>query len=136
MPSSIEDAIARIEAAFRFRLPEDYRQFLRSGSGFEPGASFEFPLPVGCIHGEVGLVDHLHTTAEILANDARDAGCDPDARMLIIGYDLYGGYVYLSLAEEERSGVYFRAPYVSGEYFCVGRSFAEFFSALKRVSDE
>jgi hypothetical protein len=55
--------------------------------------------------------------------------------MLIIGYDVSGGYIYLSL-KDERTGVYFRAPYVSGEYFCVSESFAEFVSTLERVSDE
>jgi hypothetical protein len=133
MPSA--DAIESIEAVFRCRLPPDYRQFLLSEQDFEPGESFEFPLPPGCVHGKVGIVDHLYTAAEILVNDARGASCDPEAKMLIIGYDVSGGYIYLSL-KEERTGIYFRAPYVSGEYFCVGKSFAEFISVLDRVPDE
>jgi SMI1-KNR4 cell-wall len=128
-------AIESIEAAFRCRLPSDYRQFLLSEQSFEAGESFEFPLPPGCVHGRVGTVDHIYTAAEILVNDARGASCDPEAKMLIIGYDVSGGYIYLSL-KDERTGVYFRAPYVSGEYFCVSESFAEFVSTLERVSDE
>jgi hypothetical protein len=135
MRCSNEDAIARIESAFRFRLPEDYRQYLQSGRAFEPGDSFEFPLPAGCVHGEIGVVDHIHTATEILENDARNASCDAEAKMLIIGYDLFGGYLYLSMTKE-RPGVYFRAPYVSGEYFGVGSSFAEFLSHLRKASDE
>ena len=134
MPRSAETDIQAIETAFRVSLPQDYRTYLGEEPSSERGASYEFPLPLGCIHGEAGVVDHLHTAAEILENDRRDASCDAETRMLIIGYDFGGGYVYLSLSQE-RPGVYFRAPFVSGEYFLVGRSFSEFQSALRRVSD-
>jgi hypothetical protein len=129
------DEIRQIETTFSCQLPSDYETFLRTGPQFEAGESFEFPLPLGCIHGPVGTIDHLYSAGEILENDARGASWDEQARMLIIGYDVCGGYVYLSLSEE-RAGVFFRAPYVSGEYFCAGATFGDFLSALKSVPDE
>lgn len=134
MSMTPKDAIARIEQAFRTRLPEDYRSYLEAGRKLERGVSYEFPLPKKCVLGEIGFVDVLYTAEQILENDAREASGDADAKMLIVGWDLFGGYIYLSFSPD-RPGIFYRAPYVSGEYFRVGNSFSDFLSVLTKSKD-
>lgn len=127
-------AISRIEHAFDTSLPADYKDYLTNRARPGLGDSYEFPLPAGTSFGRFGIVDGMHTAEEILENDANNASWDDVAKMLIVGWDLSGGFVYLSLAQE-RPGIFYRCPHESSEYVCVASTFTSFLAILREQPD-
>ncbi len=126
-------AIAKIEDTLGARLPSDYRRFLLDNheSMLEP--SRQFPIDGAPAFGSTGLVDLLHTADEIV-----DSEClgDHEEKMLIIGADLFGGYVYLCYAPERFGRVFFRKPFEDATFYQAGTSFEDFWSKTRPVSDD
>ena len=123
---SATDAISKIEAIFGFMLPRDYREFLGRWTDDLLEPSLQISLGHVTPGGDNAQVDGLHTADQILANEAQDASCDATAQMLIIGYSLMGGYLYMSYAPSTLGQIYFREPFVASTYYRVADSFSEF----------
>ena len=117
--------IAEIEKAFDFKLPSDYRAFLEAHEEdvLDP---LEIDALVEWTRGPVASVDRLYCSASILKNDASGASCDLENRMLIIGNDVAGGYLYLSWAADSFGHVFFREPYYDRTFYLVAQSFGDF----------
>ena len=126
-------AITKIEDTLGAQLPSEYRRFLLDTreSMLEP--SRQFPIDGAPAFGSIGRVDVLHTAAEIV-----DSEClgDHDEKMLIIGADLFGGYLYLCYAPEGFGRVFFRKPFEDGTFYQAGTSFEDFWSKTRPVPDD
>lgn len=123
---SINDELEAIETLFQVQLPIDYRAFLTTHHEdlLDPSLSCEMTAIAGV--GDIATIDGLYTAKQILDNERRQASCDPEQRMLIIGYELFGGYLYLNYSSERLGEIYFRAPYVSNQFGYLANTFSSF----------
>jgi hypothetical protein len=118
-------AIEQIERSFRFRLPCDYRTFLIQHP-VDLVESLEVDALVPWPRGPAATVDRLCSSASILENDASEASCDPERKMLIIGHSMFGGYLYLCWEPEQFGRLFFREPFQDPSYYLVAESFEDF----------
>jgi hypothetical protein len=117
--------IVEIEKAFNFKLPCDYRAFLEvhEEDVLDP---LEINALVAWQRGPVASIDRLYCSASILKHDASGASCDLENRMLIIGNDVAGGYLYLSWAVDSFGQIFFREPYYDRTFYLVAQNFSDF----------
>ena len=130
------EEVEAVERAFQVRLPGDYREFLigHYEDLLEEGLECDMEHIVGV--GSRALIDGLHTAGQILDNERRNASCDAEQSMLIIGYSFFGGYLYLNYSQERLGEVHFRAPYCSSTYGYLAKSFSEFLKKCIPVSGD
>ena len=125
-------AVEKIEGLFGFKLPSGYRAFLEQ-SPEDVIESVEIDALESWSRGPIATVDRLYSSATILENDAAQASCDPEQKMLIIGHSVFGGYLYLCWAVDRLGQVFFREPFHDGSYYLVAGSFEEFLARRRPV---
>ena len=126
-------SVERIEATFRFRLPEAYRRFLIEQQG-DVDASIEIDVLESWPRGKTATVDGIYSADSILKNDASDASCDLEQQMLIIGYSVVGGYLYLCWNSLRFGQIFFRAPFLDPSFCRVADSFEDFLARSRPIS--
>ncbi|AVP96825.1 hypothetical protein C7S18_06240 [Ahniella affigens] len=125
-------AIAEIEKTFGFKLPAHYRLFLTERSD-DLVESIEIDALVDWARGPTATVDCLYSGKSILQNDASGCSCDRERRMLIIGYSVFGAYLYLCWAQEQLGRIFFREPFQDGTYYLVANSFKDFLARSRPI---
>jgi SMI1-KNR4 cell-wall len=123
------EAVEKLEAALRSRLPVDYRAFLTShGQDFcDPWQLVRLTEPMPQSDAEEAL-DTLYSASKIVKDGVQT---DPERQMLIIGGLQPGGYLYMCFDAKDFGSVYVRYPYESKTFYLVGRSFSEFQSRCR-----
>jgi hypothetical protein len=129
-------SVQELEQLLGWAFSADYRSFLATNTDklLEPPLTFEIPGDEPPFGRSISL--HILLTArDIRENSRREMIGVPERSMMIMGGTLMGGYLYMCLSSSERGAIYFRAPYVSGEFFRVSGNFQQFQSTVPRARE-
>ena len=106
-----ESQVQDLERKVGTPLPSAYRTYLVSATDKLLDAAIVFQPP------RSGVVDEILTAVDVLANDAAGQIGIPDETLMHIGGNLLGGYLYLTLSNEDFGKVLYMENYTLKETF-------------------